>query len=40
LNALILQKLWKWYLDENLKRWAEDAGLDPTGITIKISRKT
>jgi len=25
---------------ENLKRWTKDAGLDPTGITIKISRKT
>ncbi|RLI79125.1 site-specific integrase [Archaeoglobales archaeon] len=26
--------------DENLKRWAEKSGLDPTGISAKTTRKT
>jgi hypothetical protein len=38
LIAIIIPHYVIW--GENLKRWAEDAGLNPTGITIKISRKT
>ena len=38
LIAIIIPHYVIWV--ENLKRWTEDAGLDPTGITTKSSRKT